>query len=608
MRSRIAAVVAAVLTTLGCKSESPPPPPAPPTSLGAAPGDARAVLSWTASAGATGYVVYYSSSLPVLSSSPHVAATGTSATVTGLTNGAATYFAVSATGEGGESALSSTACAVPTASDTTGLVLHDALCGTVLDGHLWRSGTFDARVSGGAAVVGVEAGNEESRVQTGLLYGYSVNVMAPGHRVTTVRSTLSVPAAGASRTGGGQIRGAVQLVYQPPALRLGYPGPSQDALLFQAGLIDTGGGLYAFRVVGHCDNPSCSAFSATGVTFSDPAGFAPVDPALLPAGTRAAYDTTYTVSVSLDETTGIFHWSIAGGALGAGVEGTADPSAYLAATPGWTGVPLGGAGFAAAGLHARTEDDTTSGGGAGKVSVRFGDVQVGLDGGASVPWDDFSGSGGNSGPVELSPAKWVPAGATGISLSGGSLVLSEHLTSVGANAGQPVALALGGGAVATTALQAEVAVTAHDESVGASSWVAVQGRFYNDGAPGGATSSALGDVGAGVFLYPATGAVNYSVMRCSNAACSSVTIPSSGAIPGASVGTALHAVRVAWDPTLQRFTFTVDGSTVTVDAPTAVAGPANSPFARIFTSVSTPAASGAAAGITVRVNNVFVAP
>jgi hypothetical protein len=604
----VASFLAVPVTLSGCKGESPPPPPAAPTSLRAVPGDALATLTWTGSPGATGYTVYHSSTLPVVSTSPHVTATGTSATVSGLANGSVTYFAVTASGEGGESAFTAPACAVPTAADTSGLVLHDGLCGTVLDGHAWRNGTFSAGVSGGAAVLGVEAGNEEPRSQSGLFYGSSVSVNAPGSRVSTLRASLSVPASTAARSGGGEIRGAVQLVYQPPARRLNYPGALQDVLLFQAGLVDAGGGLYAFRTVGHCDNPACSSFSATNVAFSDPAGFAPVSTGSLLVGSRAAYDTTYTFTVSLDEATGIFHWVVAGGPFGTGIQGTADPSDYLAATPGWAGVPLAGAGFMAAGLNARTEDDTSSGGGAGKVTVRFGDAFVGLNGGTAVAWDDFGGSGTNSGPTELSPARWNPAGSESVALSNGALVLEEQATSTGAAIGQAQVVTLGGAASDTRAFQVEVAIPSHVETGGASSWVGVQGRFYNDGTAGGAPASALGDVMAGVILRPVENTVSYSVMRATTPSGNLVTVLDSGEIAGATVGTGLHAVRVAWDPVLRTFTFAVDGAAVTVDAPTAVAGPANAPFARVFTYVSAPAVAGNGGSIRARLNNVFVAP
>src|SRR5262249_4259751 len=228
------------------------------------------------------------------------------------------------------------------------------------------------------------------------------------------------PASGASRSGGGQIRAAVRLRYSPPQNRLSFPGARLDALVAQVGLIDNGTGLYAFRQVTHCDEASCSAASTVGLAFTDPPGFALAGSGYTGVGAPAAYDTSYTVALSLDESTGIFHWSVSGGSFGAGVSGTADPSAYLAATPGWSGVALDGPGFQGAEIGVNTLDTSAAGGGSGRVTGQFRQVRVGLNGGAAALFDDFSGSGGNSGPTELSMANWSNGGARSVALDGGS--------------------------------------------------------------------------------------------------------------------------------------------------------------------------------------------
>ena len=84
----------------------------------------------------------------------------------------------------------------------------------------------------------------------------------------------------------------------------------------------------------------------------------------------------------------------------------------------------------------------------------------------------------------------------------------------------------------------------------------------------------------------------------------------SGAFTGATVGTGVHTVLVRWDPAAKRFTFGLDGARATVDpgAAAPVAGPANAPLRRLFTSLYLPAAAGASGSIEARVSNVFTAP
>ncbi len=88
--------------------------PLSPTGLTATPGRRRAMLSWTASSGATSYNVYRGTASGAESATP--VATGittTSFTNTGLTNGTEYFFKVAAVDGGGTSGLSNEASATP---------------------------------------------------------------------------------------------------------------------------------------------------------------------------------------------------------------------------------------------------------------------------------------------------------------------------------------------------------------------------------------------------------------------------------------------------------------------------------------------------------------
>ena len=97
-------------------SSSNPAPPATPTGLAAIADNAAVNLSWNASAGATSYNVYRSTTSGGEGSTPIGTSTSTGFTDTGLTNGTTYYYTVSATNSAGTSAQSSEVTAIPTTS------------------------------------------------------------------------------------------------------------------------------------------------------------------------------------------------------------------------------------------------------------------------------------------------------------------------------------------------------------------------------------------------------------------------------------------------------------------------------------------------------------
>jgi subtilase family serine protease len=94
--------------------------PAPPSGLAAVGGNAMVTLTWAASAGAVSYSVYEGTSAGAEGAAPVQAnITGTSATVSGLSNGQPYFFKVAAVNKGGASTMSNEASATPSSGGST---------------------------------------------------------------------------------------------------------------------------------------------------------------------------------------------------------------------------------------------------------------------------------------------------------------------------------------------------------------------------------------------------------------------------------------------------------------------------------------------------------
>ena len=97
------------------------PPPAAPTGVVATAGNGSVSLSWTASTGATSYHVYQGTSAGGEAATAVATTSGTTATVSGLTDGTAYYFTVAAVNGSGNSAPSAEVNATPVPAAPTGL-------------------------------------------------------------------------------------------------------------------------------------------------------------------------------------------------------------------------------------------------------------------------------------------------------------------------------------------------------------------------------------------------------------------------------------------------------------------------------------------------------
>jgi hypothetical protein len=501
------------------------------------------------------------------------------------------------------------------APGVSGLSLYDGFGGAAIDGTRWQNGGYTRGVDSalGKAVFGVDVANQRSRSLRNDSYSIAATVVAGGSRVTSIQANVMVPAATASLSGGSLVRTGVRVLYNPPSQRLSFPGANLNLFIAEVGLIQDATGLKAYRMFGHCDDPACASFVTTGISFTDPAGFAAIG-AGWQAGTAATFDTSYTASLSLDEATGIFHWSISGGAFTPpGFSGTANPAAYIAATPIWAGAPFNGVGFNVAQLATRAHDLGAGGGGAALVG-QFDNVLIGLNGATASLFDDFSGTGGNSGPSELSPAKWSLPGTTTLRPVGGSLLVSSQITSISAtntSLGSPFHLSDPTG---ISVLQADVAIDSGP--VSGSEFVGLGGRFYNDGSST-RENDATGDIYTHLVVYAGSGSSGFYVGRCVNATCSTFSTVGSGILVPTGLGAGGHRLQLRWSEATRTFTYTVDGVTLTVDpthllvgtisAPALYGGPARAPTRSVVSNVST-SASGIVTGGTVRVSDLFTGP
>ncbi|HSN15219.1 MAG TPA: hypothetical protein VLT61_11340 [Anaeromyxobacteraceae bacterium] len=475
---------------------------------------------------------------------------------------------------------------------------YDPLDGTALDGAHWQTPQLGRSIEGGAAVLSVRADDMEARTRQGTTYTNAVSVLASGRRVTTFGATVSVPAASAARSGFAVLLGGIRLVYQPAANRGGlFPNANMNILSASLELFEDGGGLALRRRFYHCDDARCVALSGSGISVVDPDGFTRSG---VNATAPAAFDTAYTLEVSLDEATGTFTWTAQGGAYGSPRSGTADVSTWASSV----GMGLGTAsnGFTFAQLVARASDDT--GGGSASVAARFDDVRVGFDGAAATGWDDFSTG-------TFSPLKWGAIDSD-VWLSGGSLHLaSEITTAVDGFAGAGTVVVAMYPAMFKS-WQADVAIVADspDPAAGSSDVAGILGAFYNDGTAG---TGASGDVRARVNL--GVDQASFSIFKCTVSNCGPTTLIAAGPLtPSAAhplgLGT-VHALSIRWDPAANLFAFGLDDAPPVEVDPTSVPGalaPVSSPTPRyplhgLTTNVIVSA--GATAGTTARVEATF---
>jgi fibronectin type 3 domain-containing protein len=184
--------------------------PAAPTGLTATPGNAQVALSWTASTGATSYNVKRAT----VSGGPYTTVaspTTTTFTNTGLTNGTAYYYVVTARNAGGESGNSNQASATPQASAPAAPTGLTAIPGNAQVTLRWTASTGAtsyrvkrATVSGGPYTT-VASPTTASYTNTGLTNGttyyYVVTAVNSGGESGNSSQVSARPLAVAAPTG-----------------------------------------------------------------------------------------------------------------------------------------------------------------------------------------------------------------------------------------------------------------------------------------------------------------------------------------------------------------------------------------------------------------------
>jgi Fibronectin type III domain len=176
--SAVTLIVGIAVILLTACGDSPwrysPAAPGAPGNLAATAGNGQVSLSWSASQNAAAYVVYYATAPGVTSSTgtkvPTV--TGTSAIVTGLTNGVTYYFAVASINSSGESPLSNEVAVTPAPpepfglSDLQGTWYFNALANGI--GACWMRGIVAVDGGGNVAVTSFLDSSGNTVAPTGL--------------------------------------------------------------------------------------------------------------------------------------------------------------------------------------------------------------------------------------------------------------------------------------------------------------------------------------------------------------------------------------------------------------------------------------------------------
>jgi fibronectin type 3 domain-containing protein len=318
--------------------------PGPPTGLTATAGNAELSLSWTAplsdgGAAITGYDVYLGTSSHGESAAPVETVTGTSVTVTGLTNGTTYYVTVDAVNDAD---LHSAPSAEASGTPATAPGAPAGLTATAGDGQVSLSWTAPAS-TGGAQVTGYDiyagtTANVKLSTPVASSAGSSVTVSKLANGTTYFFAVTAVNQVGQGPASGAASATPASPITQPgpPTGLTATPGHGQVALSWTAPVSDGGAVISGYLVY---------AGTSLGGELAAPVNGTPVH-ATSYTVTGLTAGTTYYFKVAAVNA-GKHQGNDSGEVSATPVTATASPSATATASATASGAPTAGAGAAA---------------------------------------------------------------------------------------------------------------------------------------------------------------------------------------------------------------------------------------------------------------------
>lgn len=201
-------LVVLTLLAAGCGGGSgTTPAPAALSSVSSAPGNGQVTLNWTASGDAASYNIYYGTSAGVTTASPNKLTGVTSPkTVTGLSNGQAYYFVVTAVNAGGESAVSNEVTATPVAppAKPSGIIVSGGdqkvtISWTASTGatsyNVYYAQATGVNTTNSTKVANVTSGSDIPNLTNGILYYFVVTAVNAGGESPVSSEKFATPAA-----------------------------------------------------------------------------------------------------------------------------------------------------------------------------------------------------------------------------------------------------------------------------------------------------------------------------------------------------------------------------------------------------------------------------
>ncbi len=207
----VAAIVASISLTVSTAGI--PAAPSSPTGIGVTAGDGQAGITWNPVSGAVSYNIYYRTAANVtIANGTKVSNATSGGAVTGLANGTAYYFVVTAVNAGGESAVSSEvsvtpqvpAPGVPTGISATGGNGQAAVSWAAVSGassyNVYYSTASGVTASNGTKVAGATSGGAITGLTNGVIHYFVVTAVNAGGESNISSQVFARPIPGGTWT------------------------------------------------------------------------------------------------------------------------------------------------------------------------------------------------------------------------------------------------------------------------------------------------------------------------------------------------------------------------------------------------------------------------